>query len=268
MGPDWTTAYDNRAAVPGAMALADRWSAAAAAFRARPGILVERLASGPGPRERVDLIRPDGAAAGLAVFVHGGYWMRNAPEMFTHLAAGALAAGWAVAMPGHALCPQVRIGVIVEQVRAGIAAAAGEVPGPIRIAGHSAGGHLAARMVATGGLAPGVVRRVAGVLAISGIHDLRPLLRTPMQPTLRLDLAQARADSPALLEPAGAAPLTAWVGARELPELRRQSALIANVWTGLGVETRLIEDEGHDHFSVIEGLGAPDSPIARAWVGA
>lgn len=267
MTPDWETAYDNRAAVAGAESLPAAWSAAAAAFREERGDRAATLRHGESARSVVDLFRPPGVALGLAVFVHGGYWMRNAPALFSHLAAGALARGWAVAMPGYDLCPDVRIADISRQVAAGVEAAAGVVPGPVRLSGHSAGGHLASRMICGGGLSPRVLDRVAGVLSISGLHDLRPLMRTPMQATLSLDLAEARAESPALQEPRTAAPVTAWVGGDELSELRRQSALLANVWTGCGLVTHLVEDAGHDHFSVISGLASADSPITEAWLG-
>ena len=267
MAIDWERAYDNRRAVPGAAALQARWEAQAAAFRERLGPRAVRIATGPGARDRVELFLPEDPPKGLAVFVHGGYWMRNAPEGVSHFAGGALARGWAVALPAYPLCPDARIPEITAAVATGISAAAGRVAGPIRVAGHSAGGHLAARMITPGGLGADALARVAGVLSISGLHDLRPLMRTPMNATLALDPATARAESPALIEPAIAVPVTAWVGAAELPELVRQSRLLATIWGGLGQETRLVEAAGQDHFTVVEGLAEPDSPLTAAWLG-
>lgn len=264
---DWERAYDNRRAVAGADAMHAAWLAEAASFRERMGARFEVHAHGPGPRETLELFRPEGEARGLAVFIHGGYWQRNAPETFSHLAAGALSAGWAVALPGYALCPEVRIAGITAQVARAVARAAALVPGPVRLAGHSAGGHLAARMACAGVLPQAVAARLGHVLSISGLHDLRPLMNTPLQAALGLDLAEARAESPALLEPLPGARLTAWVGAEELAELRRQSRLIAEIWGGLGLETRLVEEAGRDHFAVIEPLAEAESPIARAWIG-
>ncbi|MGF1501425.1 MAG: alpha/beta hydrolase [Paracoccaceae bacterium] len=264
---NWETAYDNRRAVSGAEALPGRWAEDAAAFRDTLGTRAERIAYGLGTRQIVDLFHPLGAARGLAVFVHGGYWQRNAPELFSHFAAGALGRGWSVAMPGYTLCPDAQVSAISIEIGQAIAAAADRVAGSIRLAGHSAGGHLAARAICGAVLPEPVRARVAGVLSISGLHDLRPLLRTPMNDVLRLELATARAESPALLEPAIEVPVTAWVGGEELTELRRQSRVLAEVWGGLGLDTRFVERPGKDHFTVIDGLRDPEAPIVATWLG-
>lgn len=266
---DWDDAYNNRDHIPGADAFIPRWQAAAAAFRAALGPRAHcDIACGPGPRQRFDLFHPEGSAAGLAVFVHGGYWRAFDKSFWSHLAAGALAQGWAVAMPSYTLAPEARIATITAEVAAAITAAADRVAGPIRLAGHSAGGHLVSRMACADSPLPGpVAARVAHVLSISGVHDLRPLSRTAMNDDLRLDPAEARAESPALLEPRPGTRLTAWAGGAERPEFRRQNALIANVWTGLGADTRAMEDPGRHHFDVIEPLADAASPLVAAFTG-
>ncbi|MEE8454698.1 MAG: alpha/beta hydrolase, partial [Limibaculum sp.] len=136
---------------------------------------------------------------------------------------------------------------------------------PIRLAGHSAGGHLVTRMLCEGAPLPiAVAARIVSVLSISGVHDLRPLLRTAMNEDLQLDRAEAAAESPALLAPRPGVPVTCWVGSAERPEFRRQNALLANIWTGCGVATRAVEEPGRHHFNVIDGLCEPDSPLTEA----
>jgi len=262
---DWQAAYDNRGAIPGAEATLATWADEARAFRAGLGARAEWCAYGPHARQSVDLLRPEGELSGLAVFVHGGYWQRGAPAEWTHLAAGALARGWAVALPGYRLCPEVTVRAITDDVAAAIALAAGAVPGPIRLAGHSAGGHLVMRML-SGGASPAVLDRVEAVLSISGLHDLRPLVATPLNAALGLDLASARAESPAFAEPCSSVPVTAWVGADELPELRRQSRILAELWGGLGHRVAHVEDAGHDHLSVVTGLSQAEAPITAEWL--
>lgn len=268
---DWDDAYDNRGHIKDAESYPPRWAAAAAAFREsmeQAGRARLDIPYGALARERFDLFLPEGTAQGLVVFVHGGYWRTFARSDWSHLAEGALARAWAVAMPGYSLCPAVRVGQITRQVGAAIATAARQLGGPIRLVGHSAGGHLVARMVCTDAPLPAsVASRLAGVLSISGVHDLRPLLRTAINQDLRLDRTEARAESPALNDPRDDVPVTCWVGAEERPEFRRQSALLANIWTGCGVETRAHEEPGRHHFDVIDGLIDPDSPLAAALIG-
>ena len=86
--------------------------------------------------------------------------------------------------------------------------------------------------------------------------------------SLRLDDAEASAESPALLTPVEGARLTCWVGAGERAEFIRQNALLANVWTGLGAATAIVEEADRHHFNVIDGLMQPDHPLTRALVGA
>ncbi|MEL7465172.1 MAG: alpha/beta hydrolase [Pseudomonadota bacterium] len=263
---DWDDAYANGAHIEGAADYPPRWAAAAAAFREALGALAEiDVAYGEGERNRFDLFRPDGAARGLVVFIHGGYWRAFDKSFWSHLATGPLARGWAVAMPSYTLAPEARIAEITREVAAATEAAAARVSGPIRLTGHSAGGHLASRMVCENGpLAPEVADRVERVVSISGLHDLRPLLRTEMNADFRLDAAEAAAESPALLRPRLGARVTCWVGAEERPEFVRQNALLANVWTGLGADMDVHEAPGEHHFNVIDRLADPNAPLCRA----
>ena len=267
---DWDDAFANMAHVEGSAALPETWAERAAAYRqALPADRLETdLAYGDGPRQRLDLVWPDGPVRGLAVFVHGGYWMRLTRSHWTDLAEGARARGWAVCIPGYTLAPEARIHEITAEIGRAIGAAAARVEGPVHLAGHSAGGHLVTRMLCDDTpLAGEVLGRVRRAVSISGLHDLRPLLRTRMNETLRLDAAEAASESAALHGPAGAAPLTCWVGGGERPEFIRQSELMASMWYGLDVPTRCHVDGTHDHFTVIEGLGDAHAPIVEAFVG-
>ncbi len=268
---DWDDAYDNRGHTPDWESYPPRWAEAAAAFRERmAGARRAQLdiAYGALSRERFDLFLPEGTAQGLVIFVHGGYWRSLAKSDWSHLAEGALARDWAVAMPGYTLCPAVRVTQITYQIGTAIGAAARQLGGPIRLVGHSAGGHLVARMVCEDApLSASVASRLGAVLSISGVHDLRPLLRTAINQDLQLDRAEARAESPALLTPREDVPVTCWVGADERPEFRRQTALLANIWTGCGVQTRAVEEPGRHHFDVIDALADPDSPLLAALLG-
>jgi hypothetical protein len=115
---------------------------------------------------------------------------------------------------------------------------------------------------------PDAVRsRITHTVSISGVHDLRPLLRTELNALLHLDEEEARAESPALLRPVEASTLTCWVGGAERPEFIRQTDLLANVWTGLGATTKSVHVPGKHHFNIIEDLADPASDLVAALLG-
>ncbi|BAI75504.1 hypothetical protein AZL_c02110 (plasmid) [Azospirillum sp. B510] len=268
---DWDDAYSNGAHIPGGDAYPARWAERAAAFRAEltaGGRAELDLPYGEGERERYDLFLPAGTAKGTVVFVHGGYWMAFDKGGWSHLAAGPLARGWAVALPSYTLCPDTRIGGITRQVARAVSTIAQTRPGPLRLTGHSAGGHLVSRLVcADAPLMEEVRERVEHVVSISGLHDLRPLLNTRMNAKLGLDEAEAVAESPALLKPQPGTRITCWVGADERPEFVRQTELLANIWLGLGAATASRLADGRHHFDVIDDLADPDSGLVAVLLG-
>lgn len=264
---DWDSAYSNGANIAGG----DRWPAAwvepARTFREKAtasGHAKLDLAYGRNERNRFDLFLPEGSAKGLVVFVHGGFWMALDKSYWSHLAAGPVGNGYAVAMPSYTLCPGIRITGIASEIAAAIGEAATLIDGPLMLTGHSAGGHLVARMVSeTSPLTPKIQQRIRHVVSISGLHDLRPLMRTAMNEKLRIDEAEALTESPALLRPMEGLRLTCWVGGGERAEFQRQNALLANIWTGLGARTAAVVEPDRHHFSVIDGLADPAHSLTR-----
>lgn len=261
-GIDWEDAFANAGRIPGGARYPDLWAKRAAAFRASHEGELD-VAYGEGPRERFDLFLPQGAPKGLVAFLHGGYWLAFDKSSWSDLAAGPLALGWAVALPSYALAPEAAIPEIAAQAGRAVAAAAGKVAGPIRLAGHSAGGHLAARMACEGGPLPeSAASRLERVVSISGLHDLRPLLLHSMNEKLRLSEASAASESAALLPPSAGVGAVAWVGAGERPEFLRQSALLAEAWS-----IPLVAEPGRHHFDVIDGLRDSGHPLCQAVAG-
>ncbi|MEC3861334.1 alpha/beta hydrolase [Mesobacterium sp. TK19101] len=259
---DYDDAYANAEYIPNAADYPPRWAAAAQAFRdalSAAGRARLNLSYGPTDRQAVDLFFPDGQATGLLVFVHGGYWRRFGRQEWSHFATGALDSGWAVAMPGYDLCPDVSIAQITGQVAHAIAMVADKVPGPIRLAGHSAGGHLVARMA---NVLPGAVRdRVERVMPISPVADLRPLLLTKMNDDFRMDADAAAAESP-VLTPRPQMPVTVWVGGDERPVFLDQARWLADAWGA-----SCVVEAGKHHFDVIDGLRDPKSEMMKTLLG-
>ncbi|RWE75484.1 alpha/beta hydrolase [Mesorhizobium sp.] len=267
---DWDDAYANGANIAGGDRWPAAWDGSAQAFREKllaQGRVRLDIVYGEAPRSRFDLFLPPAASKGLVVFIHGGYWMESDKTSWSHLAAGAVGRGFAVAMPSYTLCPRTRIGGIVNEVAAAIGKAAAMVDGPLMLTGHSAGGHLASRMVTTTSpLGAMVAKRIRMVVSISGLHDLRPLMFTALNETLNIDEREALSESPALLRPVQGTRITCWVGSGERSEFLRQSALLANIWTGLGAAAQSVVEPDRHHFNVVDGLADPEHPLTRTLV--
>jgi len=247
--------YDNRAAVPDHPVVMARWKAEAAAARAAHPSM--RLAYGPGERQVIDLFEASPEAP-VVVFIHGGYWQALDPSWFSWIAPPLLTHGVSVAIPAYDLCPDVRLGQIITQMRqAADLLRARKGARPV-VTGHSAGGHLAACLLSEG--------RAAAAVALSGVFELAPLIPTSLNAALDLDALEAAALSPIHWPaPNGGAPggtvLDCVVGADETPEFLRQSRAMADLWAGKGATTRFEALPGLNHFTVLDPLANTASAL-------
>lgn len=230
------------------------------------------IAFGPTLAERLDVFpakRPD---APILIFVHGGYWRSRSRKEFSFVASGPVSAGVTVVVTDYALCPSVTLDEVVRQTRAAAAwvhAHARELdcdPQRIHVAGHSAGAHLAAMLMATEwerdfGLPVDMVK--SGCL-VSGLFDLAPIPYTWLQPSLQLTWDEVRRNSPIRCVPRLAGPLTVSYGEAESDEFRRQGDDFLQAWRSGGLAGELLVQPGKNHYTVIDGFLDADSPLCRA----
>ena len=257
---DWDDAYANGAYVPGATEYPDKWARGADEFRAGWPDKSLDLAYGTSDRQKLDFFFPKGASRGLLVFVHGGYWLRFDKNFWSQFAAGSLSRGWTVCLPSYDLAPAVGIGDITKQIGSAVIFAGQSCDGPVRLAGHSAGGHLVARAsTATSGAR--WQERLVQTVAVSPVAYLAPLIRTSMNADLKLDDAEVLTESPVHL-PTPKTPVTVWVGAKERPVFLEQAAALAEAWKC----DQVIAPEKH-HFDVIEELSSVESALTREVMG-
>ena len=237
-------AYDNSAAVADAQvrlqALRD---ASAARCAADPAGLDQPY--GPGERNRVDLFPASDPAAPCLVFIHGGYWQRNAREGFTAVADGVRAHGWSAALPGYTLAPEAGLTAMVAEIHAALDWLATRVAGPLIVSGWSAGGHLAAMALSH--------PRVQAGLAVSGVFELGPLRDTVLNDKLRLTDPEVAHLSPLRL-PAVPKPLALAYGTAELPALVADSRALHARRAAAHAPGPLIPVAGADHFSILDSL--------------
>lgn len=251
-------AYANGKYIADAEEYPPRWAAQAKSFRQALGARSTLgISYGSSPRQAYDLFSCEAEAHGTMIFVHGGYWLRFDRSFWSFLAQGALERGWHVAMVEYDLCPSVGIHQITDQIARAVAQIAVGSDLPISLSGHSAGGHLVARMLAPGVLSPDILKRVVSVAPISPVTDLRPLLQTSMNDAFKLDMQAAESESP-VFQPTPDTPVKIWVGAQERPVFLEQAAALAKAWD-VG---QIVVPEKH-HFDVIDALKDAKSDMTR-----
>jgi arylformamidase len=259
---DYEAEYNNRARVPEHPALIAGWARDAELWRKSQ--VFQTISYGPGARHTIDVFASRGNGD-LVVFIHGGYWQALDGSFFSHLAAGLNAHGVSVAIPSYDLCPQVSIEDVIAQMRMAARELA-RLGRRLVVSGHSAGGHLAACLMATDwrSLDPALPQDpVKAAYTISGLFDLGPLVKTSVNNALRLDEAAARRASPLFWPMPSHGSLDAVVGGDESAEYHRQSRTIVDAWGRGAFATRFAEVPGANHFTAIAPLADPDSPMTQ-----
>lgn len=222
--------------------------------------------------EKLDVFRPRGASRGLLMYIHGGYWRSLDKKRFSFVAPALVQAGLTVAIPNYALCPAVQVEDIVMQMVQACAwlyrngANFGAPAGKLYVCGHSAGGHLAAMMLAClwPKYSPDLPKQVvAAALSISGLYDLTEIVKVPsVNGDVRLTERSALKVSPAFMPPATGAPFHTAVGENENEGFHVQNRLIAEKWGK--VRRADIPCSGANHFTVLDQLCDPDSGLFKA----
>jgi arylformamidase len=275
LDPAWLDRmYNNRALVPDYADYFARWVAQSRLARLAPSCRID-LAYGQSAGEKLDVFPAGGGgqagAAGskgapVLVFIHGGYWRSLDKADHSFVAPALTAAGACVVVPNYDLCPAVTIEEITLQMVRALAwtyrhiAEFGGDPQRITVVGHSAGGHLAAMLLAcqwpqwANDLPADLVKNA---LSISGLFELESIRHTPfVKGDLRLTPKQVLRLSPAWMPAPRQGRLYAVAGANESAEFLRHNVLIQQAW---GRQVVPVRDElpGLNHFSVVEAMTQP-----------
>jgi arylformamidase len=259
--------YFLRARVPEHPEYFRRWAEDSAAVRrTRPCQL-----DIPYDGERLDLFPAERRPAPCLLFIHGGYWQALDKSDFSFLVPAFQDAGVAVAVVNYTLAPKAGMDDIVRQNRAAVAwlqrnaPEYGLDPARIHVAGHSAGGHLTAMVLATDWSAFGLdLDPVRGACAISGLYDLEPIRLCYLNDVLGLDALGAERNSPIHHLPKQSPPLILSVGTGETDEFLRQQEAFAAAWRGAGLALEIADQPGDHHFAVVGRLGESQGPLHRA----
>lgn len=258
--------YNPRLTVPETAALLAAWPVRSAeTCRRRPATVADHP-YGPHPRERIDLHRAP-QARGLLVHVHGGYWRSFSKADNAFVVDGFLDEGISVALVNYPLCPEVTVAAIAACVRRAFARLWLEVldeaeRAAVAVSGHSAGGYLAADLLATDWTGLGLpADPIRFALPVSGLFDLAPLIPTSMNATIGLTADTAAAWSLTAILPRARAGLVLAVGEREPAEFHRQAIELAAAWSRL--TPRVVVVPRANHFTVLDSLAVPGGLLNR-----
>ncbi len=262
--------YNNRAAVPEFLDLYAAWRDPAATLLRT---YAHRLDApyGPSEREKLDIIMPDPARHGpgpypVNVYFHGGYWSSRSKSDLTLTARPFVEAGAVAVIAGYTLMPDVDLNELVAQCRAAVAwvhANAAEInadPDRLFVSGNSAGGHIAAMLIADGAIP------IKGGCALSGVFDLEPLRHCYMHDELKFSADDVLRNSPMIFDPVPAAPFIVAVGGDESDEFKRQSAELVEAWNERGGNCTPMTIPGCNHFTIVAEFADPKTQLAIAAV--
>lgn len=245
----------------------ERWLQRSAKHREASNALVD-IAYGEGEREKLDYFYSGNPNGPMLLYIHGGYWQRGDKSIYSFISEAFIKNGVSVAVINYDLTPSVRMGQIPPQIRKAIAWCyhnADELQydhDQFHLSGHSAGGHLAAMMLATDWPAydspiPADVIR-SGIL-ISGVYELEPVVHTLMNEGPQMDVAEANAESPIFIPPLTNAPQLIVYGGGETSEFKRQSIDYVDKFRTTDRKMEIFEVPNDDHFDELDRLAEEDS---------
>lgn len=264
--------YRNRDFIPDFDAIMQETEARSHAFAERAEIR-RNVAYGPTPRQVMDIVSPPAVAAGapLHVFIHGGYWRAGSKDAHTLVAAPVLAAGGICALITYDLMPGTRLGAIVAQARAAVrfaqaqARELGADPGRLTVSGHSAGAHLASLLaaIAPGDTTPPALPDVWALLLVSGIYDLSGIPDSFLKHEAAMRHDEAAAWSPLAARQLPGPRRIITRGAHETAPFHEQADAMHQRVSQSGAISKLREEPGRNHLTVVFDLADPEKPLGR-----
>jgi arylformamidase len=263
--------YNARATVPDITPMLNEYASVSAQARATLPCALN-VAYGPHPDETLDIFPAQGKRPGpVLIYLHGGYWRLLSKDDSSFMAPTLTRAGITVVAVNYSLAPAVTLDHIVDQTRRAVAWVhqhIGQHHGDGRrlvIAGSSAGGHLAAMVLARDwqenyGMDS---TAIAGAVLLSGLYDLTPLVDTHINEWMHLSLEDARRNSPIFALPDHRPPILVSYGSNETAEFKRQSHDYLAAWQTSGAQAEYVEMPNTNHFDLVLHLNRFESPLVQ-----
>lgn len=264
--------YNNRLLVPDYAAYLNRWELLSRHTEKKLSVIKD-LPYGNLPRERLDIYPSIQPQSKTLIFIHGGYWHLLDKSMFQFIADGFHSYPVTTVLLTYPLAPEASIDQIILSCRKAIQWLHSHLPAfngdpqQMYLAGHSAGGHLAAMLMATDWprFDPGLSAHVLkGICAVSGLFNLVPIHLCYINKVLKMDMETAICNSPVNLEPSNSCPLIVAVGEAESKEFNDQSKELYTCWKNKGIDIQLLQLPGKNHYSIVETIADPQSSLHKA----
>lgn len=212
-------------------------------------------------RQTLDVYLPAVGAvrAPLLVWFYGGAWDSGEKTHYGFVARRFTGMGYAVAIPNYRVVPEVQFPAFVEDAAAALARLATYAerserlsPGPMLLAGHSAGAYIAVQVIAdpTYLAAQNLsTDRVAGIIGLAGPYDFHPYDVEASQAAF--GTAPASASQPVKQDLKHMPPLLLITGDNDTTVRPLNSVRLAEA----APRAHLVKVKGASHVDVLLGLG-------------
>lgn len=229
---------------------------------------------GQKPKQKIDMFGSKSLPkdAPVLVYIHGGYWQLLEREKSSYMAPCLVNAGAVVIPVGYEYAPEARMDEIVSQVKEAVSFiikwAYRRGSRGVYLCGHSAGGHLAAMMLAVDWMVECNLTFdiVKGAILISGVYDLRPILYTTVNDQVQMNGKSAWENSPcrhveAIAHLSRHRNILIAIAEFDSPAFIKQSQQFEKALDTRGLSTHFVELKGLDHFNIVENLRFKEDPL-------
>lgn len=246
--------YNNRLHVPDYADYFERWEKLSRQTE-KEKTFVKNIFFDDDPQACLDIFPAQGSLCKTIVFIHGGYWHLLDKKMFYFLAPTFLQHNITTVIINYPFAPAASMDTIVSTCRKAILWLHDNImhyngnPLMMYVMGHSAGAHLASMLMVDGN-----TNFLKGVISLSGLFSLEPIVLSYINDTLNLDMDTATRNSPVNLEPLNECPLLLATGENETDEFKSQSMALYNSWINKCKSTELLNTPGKNHYSILDAV--------------
>lgn len=216
-------------------------------------------------QECLDIFPAKKPLAKTMIFIHGGYWHLLDKALFHFLAPPFLSHNVNIVFINYLLAPDASMDMIVSSCHRAIQWLHENVVGyngnpmEMYLMGHSAGGHLATMI-----LTAQHTNYLKGVISISGLFRLEPVMLSFLNRTLLMNVETADKNSPVLIESLNKCPITLAIGINETDEFKEQSLEFYNRWSSERRDMELLFIKDRNHYSILDEITEKDSTLLSA----